>query len=232
MAAITTRAHTLQIGDGTAMAAYEARPAGEGPYPAIIVLQEIFGVNAHIRSIADRFAEAGYVALAPDLFHRTAPGFQSGYDDFAPGRSQAEQMTLDGVATDLKATYPWLEADPLVDPERIASVGFCMGGRVAFFAATVLPLQAAICFYGGGIAQTQLERVELVKAPLLLFWAGRDQHILPDDQYAVQNALRAAGKPYVSVEFAAADHGFFCDARSSYDPPAARQAWAMVQAFL
>lgn len=229
---ITTQTLTLSVGDGTTMGAYLARPEGAGPFPAMIVLQEIFGVNAHIRSIADRFAKAGYVALAPELFHRTGPGFESGYDDVAPGMAHAEQLSTAGVLADLQAAHAWLAAEPAVDAGRMAAVGFCMGGRLAFVASTVLPLQAAISFYGGGIAQTQLDRVEQVNAPLLLFWAGRDQLISAADQYAVQDALRKADKTYVSIEFGTADHGFFCEARGSYDPAAAQPAWALTQAFL
>ena len=113
-----------------------------------------------------------------------------------------------------------------------------MGGRAAFLASTVLPLQCAISFYGGGIAPNAfdasglLERAKDVRAPLLLFWGGLDKHIGPEQMRAVTEALRAEGKDFASVEFSAADHGFFCDARASYHAKAAAQAWPLTLAFL
>jgi carboxymethylenebutenolidase len=232
MTSLITKDITLQVADGTTMGAYLARPDGAGPYPGVLVFQEIFGVNAHIRNVTDRIAGLGYAAMAPDLFHRTAPGFQSGYTDTAPGMQHAGELTPDGVLADMKAAYNWLMSDPICDGDRIASLGFCMGGRIAFASSRLLPIQAAVCFYGGGIAQTQLEHVDQVKAPLLLFWAGADAHISPADTQAVGDALRGAGKDFVAVEFGLADHGFFCDARPSYDAAAAKQAWALTAAFL
>lgn len=232
MATLTTKDIDLQVADGTTMGAYLARPDGDGPYPGVLVFQEIFGVNPHIRTVTDRIASLGYVALAPDLFHRTAPGFQSGYDDFSVGRKHAMAMTPAGVHADVKSAYDWLMSDPVCDGDHIAAIGFCMGGRIAFAANRFLPIQAAVSFYGGGIAQTQLDGVDALQAPLLLFWGGQDAHITPADVQAVTDALRTAGKSFVSVEFGFADHGFFCDARDSYDASAARQAWALTQAFL
>ena len=112
-----------------------------------------------------------------------------------------------------------------------------MGGRVAFLTNVVLPVSAAISFYGGGIAPNPfspglLDRAGDLHAPQMLLWGGLDKHIGPELTRAVTEALRAAGKPFVNVEFSDADHGFFCDARSSYNPNAARQAWALVLAFL
>src|SRR5687768_3166086 len=101
MPQITTKAYPVQVNDGTTMSVYVARPEGPGPYPGILVFQEIFGVNAHIRSVTDRFAEAGFVALAPELFHRSGPGFESGYDDMGPGMSQVAQLTAEGVVADV-----------------------------------------------------------------------------------------------------------------------------------
>jgi carboxymethylenebutenolidase len=232
MAALVTKDVHIQVSDGTTMGAYLARPEGEGPFPGVLVFQEIFGVNAHIRSITERIAALGYVALAPELFHRSAPGFQIGYDDFGPGLEQAKALTFHGVQADAKSAYDWLMSDPVCDGDHIASLGFCMGGRIAFMSNSLLPVQATVSFYGGGIAQTQLDHVERVQAPMLLFWAGQDEHIPPTDVQAVTDALRQAGKEFVNVAFSHADHGFFCDARDSYEPKAAAQAWALTQAFL
>jgi carboxymethylenebutenolidase len=112
-----------------------------------------------------------------------------------------------------------------------------MGGRVAVLTNVVLPVSAAISFYGGGIAPNPfspglLDRAGDLHAPQMLLWGGLDKHLGPEVTRAVTEAIRAAGKPFVNVEFSDADHGFFCDARSSYNPNAARQAWALVLTFL
>jgi carboxymethylenebutenolidase len=222
----------LNVNDGSRMGAYVARPSGPGPHPGILVFQEIFGVNTHIRSVADRYAAAGFVAVAPDLFHRTSPGFQSGYDNMSLGVDQARAMTEAGLEADVVATYEWLKSDAGTVSNRIASVGFCMGGRVSFLANALLPLRAAISYYGGGIAPGLLRRAGEQHGPLLLFWGGLDGHTGPDQRRAAADALTEAGKSFVNVLFSQANHGFFCDVRASYNPDAAEQSWALAQAFL
>lgn len=232
MARIATQKVTLQVADGTSMNAYVARPAEEGKCSGMLVLQEAFGVNAHIRDVTERFAREGYVAIAPELFHRSGPGFESTYDDFAACMPHMQALTAQGQAADMRAAYDWLRAQPQVSAERIASVGFCMGGRSSFLACATLPLQASISFYGGGIAQGLLDRASDLQAPILLFWGGKDTHILPEHARAVEDALTKAGKAYVNVTLSFADHGFFCDARASYNPSAAGLAWKLTLQFL
>jgi len=221
---------TTKVGDGTEMKLYVSRLTTKKA-PAIIVLQEIFGVNDYIRSVADRIAQLGYVVAAPDLFHRTSPGFESAYTDMAPGFEQMKKMTDEGLEADIKATYDWLAKDSQVDASHIGSVGFCMGGKASFIANAILPLQAAAVYYGGGIADTQLARAKDQHAPLIIFSGGQDDHIGRDKQNAIAKALKDAGKQYVDVEFSQAQHGFFCDQRGSYDPEASREAWAILVAF-
>src|ERR1700678_14674 len=134
------------------MNAHVARPSHVGKYPGIIILQEAFGVNAHIRDVAGRFAKMGLVAIAPELFHRTAAGFDAPYGDFAATVPHMKAMTHEGNIEDARSAYEFLRNDPGVQPDRIASIGFCMGGRVSFLACATLPLQAAVCFYGGNIS--------------------------------------------------------------------------------
>jgi carboxymethylenebutenolidase len=222
----------LRVADGTQMAAYLARPAASGPHPGIIVLQEAFGVNHHIRSITERLAAQGFVAIAPELFHRTAPGFEGDYKNFPAVMPHIQAMTVTGLEADLQAAFDWLRAQPGVRNEEIFSVGFCMGGRASFLANSILPLRAAVSFYGGRIAPDLLDRAPAMKSPLLLLWGGLDHHITPDLRRAVTGALDAAKKTYVNVEFSNADHGFFCDERASYQPQAAKQAWSLILEFL
>ncbi|MGC9994246.1 MAG: dienelactone hydrolase family protein [Terriglobia bacterium] len=237
MAAIKTEWITLKVADGTAMRVYVARPEDSNPYPGLLVYHEAFGVNAHIRDVTERFAREGYLALAPDLFHRTAPGFEGTYDQFDLAKPHVIALTHRDLEADVRSAYEWLRAQPGNQGRQIACVGFCMGGRVAVLTNVVLPVSAAISFYGGGIAPNPfspglLDRAGDLHAPQMLLWGGLDKHLGPEVTRAVTEAIRAAGKPFVNVEFSDADHGFFCDARSSYNPNAARQAWALALAFL
>jgi len=229
---IATQRMTLQVDDGTSMNAYVARPAEEGKFPGMLVLQEAFGVNAHIRDVTERIAREGFVAIAPELFHRTGPGFEGRYDDFPAVMPHMQALTEAGQAADIRASYEWLRNHPQVTPDRIGSIGFCMGGRASFLVDATVPLQASISFYGGGIAQGMLHRAKDLHAPILLFWGGLDKHILPEHRHAVTEALTQAGKDFVNVNVSYADHGFFCDARASYNAAAARLAWSLVLEFL
>jgi carboxymethylenebutenolidase len=226
----------LSVNDGTRMRAWIARPKEEGAHPGLLVFQEAFGVNAHIRDIAVRFAREGFVALAPELFHRSGPGFEGRYDDFPSTQPHLKALNDTATAADHRAAHDWLRGT--IGPNLpICAIGYCMGGRAAFLAALTLPLAGAISYYGGGIAPSAtnpglLGRASGLQAPMLFFWGGRDRHITPEHTRAVADALRAAGKNFVNVEISNADHGFFCDARPSYSPAAALLAWPLTLAFL
>lgn len=231
-AGLIQQRENLTVSDGTRMDAYVARPDDKSVHHGIMVLQEAFGVNSHIRNVTDRFAREGYVAIAPELFHRTAPGFEGSYESFAPIRPHLEAMTRKGVEGDLHATYQWLQNEKDIQADHVFCVGFCMGGRTAFAANSFLPLRAAVSYYGGGIAPDSLDRVPSLHGPMLLFWGEQDKHIPPEQRSAVISALKNHDKPYVNVEFSDADHGFFCDERKAYEPRAARQSWALMMEFL
>lgn len=229
---IRTSSITIPVADGTTMGGHLALPHGRGPHPALIVVQEIFGVNPHIRDVTERFARAGYAALAPDLFHRFAPGYQGDYDDIPKSIALSSNLTPAGVVADLAAAHAMLADHPEVRRDRIGAAGYCLGGRLAFVANAHLPLAAAVSFYGGGIAANHLDLAPRQHGPTLLVWAGNDPWIPPADRDRVITAMREAGRPFVTAEFSGANHGFFCDARSDYEPHAARQAWALTLAFL
>jgi carboxymethylenebutenolidase len=237
MTEIRTDWVNLQVSDGTSMRAYVTDPGGSGPRAGILVFQEAFGVNAHIRDIAERFAREGYYAIAPELFHRTAPEFDGAYTNFEAVMPHLLALTEQGLEADARAAYVWLRADVGTPETHIACIGFCLGGRVSFLANSILPVKAAISFYGSGIAPSPmtpglLSRAADLHGTQLLFWGGLDKHIGPEQTQAVTDALLRAGKPFVNVEFADADHAFFCDARPSYNPAATQQAWALTRAFL
>jgi carboxymethylenebutenolidase len=232
-AAIVKEKVELPVADGTRMGAYVARPKQGGPHPGLLVFQEAFGVNRHIRSVSERFAAEGYVVIAPELFHRTAPpGFEGSYTDFPSVMQHYQAVTTGTAELDTRAAHEWLRSKVHVKPNEISSIGFCMGGRVSFLANSIVPLRAAVSFYGGGIAPGLLDRASKLQAPSLLIWGGMDKHITPEHRKAVTEALSAQQKIYVNAEFSRADHAFFCDERASYEPHSARQAWALTLEFL
>ena len=222
---------TVTVADGSEMRMFVARPEGSGPHRAIMVMQEAFGVNSHIRDVTTRFAGQGFVAAAPELFHRTGIGVEGRYDDFPGMAPHFKSLTNDNIVADARAAFAWLASQRDVDAARIASVGYCLGGRASYLANTALPLAAGVSYYAGGMPAV-LDRVATLHGPHTFFWGGRDTHITDEQKQAVVNALRAAKKTFTNVEFSQADHGFFCDQRSQYEPDAAREAWALTLAFL
>jgi carboxymethylenebutenolidase len=194
-----------------------------------MVLQEAFGVNDYIRRMADRFAAQGYLAIAPELFHRTHPGFDADYEKRVGVSEAMGALTPEGQVADMTAAFDWLVGEG-VPKNKIVAIGFCMGGRAAYLANAALPLAASASFYGGGIT-AHLERASFLHGPQLLVWGGQDAHILPEHTRAVADALKEARKPFVEATFSAAEHGFACDARSAYHAPSAREALALTDAF-
>ena len=219
----------LSVADGTTMLAWVARPDGQTPKRGLLVFQEAFGVNAHIRDVAERFAGAGYLAIAPELFHRTAPGFEGSYTDFPGAVAHLQRITEQGLDADVRASYGWLENAGV--GSNCAAIGYCLGGRVAFVANSGVPLKAAVSYYGGNIPPL-IGRAPRLSGPMMFFWGGLDHHITEEQRNAVISGVTHAGKPFVNVLISYADHGFFCDARASYHRDAAGQSWALTHAFL
>ena len=221
---------SLNISDGSTMNAYMVTPDGKGPFAAVIVIHEAFGVNNHIKSVAGRIADEGWIAIAPELFHRTAgPGFEAGYTDFDQVRPHITAIKLESLSADLHATNDYLRSKANCMKNKIAAIGFCLGGRVAYIANALLPLSAAVSYYGSNMP---LDLAKNLHSPQLFFWGGLDKHILPEYIDGVVNAVKGAGKPYINTVISYADHGFNCDERASYQPMAAKEAWAMSMAFL
>jgi carboxymethylenebutenolidase len=228
---------TLAVADGTSMDAFVARPAGGRKWPGLMVFQEAFGVTAHIRDVATRFAREGYIAIAPELFHRTAPGAELRHTDFPAVMPHIQALTNENLQSDIRAAYSWLQKDSQAGAARIGCVGFCMGGRTSYLAGATVPLQAAISFYGGGIGPSSrgpslLPLAPQINAPLLFFWGGLDKHITPDQTRPIEDALQEAGKEFVNVKISFADHAFFRDGGPTYNAKAAALAWALTKEFL
>ena len=212
---------TLDAADGFELGAYRADPPAS-PKGGIVVIQEIFGVNRHIRSICDRLAAQGYAAVAPAIFDRLVRDFQSGYspDEVAEARKLIPQLDWDKALLDIGAAV-----DLLDEEGPVAVMGFCFGGSAAFLTATQRDgLAAAICFYGGQIARHAEKRP---CCPTQMHFGDRDQSIPMADIEAIR-----ARRPDCEIHIYPAGHGFHCDERASYDPESATLAWQRSLAFL
>jgi carboxymethylenebutenolidase len=212
---------TLTASDGHSFGAYRADPAG-APKGAVVVVQEIFGVNHHIRSVTDRFAAAGYAAIAPQLFDRFERDFETGYtpEDIARARRFLADIDWDAFNRDVAAAR-----DAVAAAGPVAVVGFCIGGSIAFLAATRLDgFAAAVGFYGGQIAKFA---AEVPRCPTELHFGDQDTGIPLKDVEAIR-----AKRPEVEIFIYPAGHGFHCDERASYDAPSAKLAWDRTLEFL
>jgi carboxymethylenebutenolidase len=204
---------------------FEARlslpPKGQGP--GLILIQEIFGVNAHMQSIADQYAADGFVVLAPDIFWRQAPRLQLGYDTqgYERGLALMSGLDLNLTGSDLQRATQWLRShEACAGP--VASLGFCMGGLLSFLAAARAGVDSAVCYYGGGIHQ-HLDWVEDISCPLLLHFAENDGYIPKSAVEATRAAL--AGREQVRIiTHAGVEHGFNCSERPAWHLPTALRA--------
>jgi carboxymethylenebutenolidase len=216
--------------------AYVAQPTQSGSFPAVIVFQEIFGVNHHIRDVTERIAKEGYVAIAPALFQRIAPGFETGYTPEAveQGRAYKVQTKAEALMSDTQATIHYLKGLPTVQETAIGTIGFCFGGHVAYLAATLPEIKATASFYGAGIATLTpgggpptLSRTADITGTIYAFFGDQDASIASTEVAQIKEALTAHQIPH-QIFCYPADHGFFCDQRGSYQPVAATDAWQKV----
>lgn len=206
---------TLKASDGFELGAYRAGPAGK-PDAAIVVIQEIFGVNHHIRAVCDRIAAQGYLAIAPSIFDRSERNFQSGYspEEIAVARKFVAAPDWDAMLRDTQAAI-----DAVKDVGPVGIVGFCLGGSVAYAAATKLTgLKAAVGFYGGAAVRFADDK-PLV--PTQLHFGEKDSGI-PLSDVEIIRSKRPDVKIYV---YPGAQHGFACDERASFDKPSSDLAW-------
>ena len=212
------------------MPAYCSRPAGDGPVPAVIVVQEAFGLNGNVKQIADRIAEEGYVTLAPDMFWRNGIGRVATYDELPKALGFMGELNDPEIVADIDGCVAYLQAQPGVRGDRIGITGFCMGGRVSFLSACELAgkLAAAAPFYGGGIP---VDLTRKLRGPVLAFFGEADPFIPLDQVEALKAEARQHGKSVEVVVYPKAPHGFFCNERDSYRPEAAADAWLKLKAF-
>jgi len=236
---IQTERARIPLASGGVMGGYLAKPADGAPRPAVLVYMEIFGVNPHIRDVTERVAREGYVALAPDFFHRTGPGIELGYDDagFAKGMPLLGALRSDEMVSDANAAIAFLRARKDVRGERIGAMGFCIGGHMTYLTACETDVRAAASFYGGGIAAPKgpggqpstIGRTGKIRGKILCLFGGKDAFIPADQVEAIRDALAKARTRHEVVVYPDADHGFFCDQRASYQEKAAKDAWEKVK---
>ena len=226
---ITTQWIDIAGAEGTFQAYLAVPHVGKGP--GIVLLQEIFGVNEHIRSVAEQYAADGYVVLVPDLFWREGAHIELGY--VGEGWTRAVELLQltdnEHAVADVAETVKVLRARPEVEG-KIASIGYCFGGRLSFQSAAAGLVDTAIAYYGGGI-QNKLELSDQIKVPVLMHFGGQDSHIPPE---AVQKiAERFEDREEVEIHlYPQAEHGFNCSHRDSYNQRAAAQAHGNSLVFL
>jgi len=204
---------TLVAADNHKLGAYRADPAGK-PKGGVVVIQEIFGVNHHIRGVADSFAAAGYLTIAPCLYDRVRRGIELGYSekDTQEGRGYRIQIPKEKTLLDLAASI-----NVVRHAGRVAAVGYCWGGTLAYLAACELPVACAVSYYGGQIAKDHLDKHP--RRPVLYHFGAKDPYIPPADIEKIR-----AADPSGEFHVYPADHGFNCDERASYDAASAQLA--------
>ncbi len=218
--------------------AYLATPTAAGTYLCIVVVQEIFGVNAHIRDVTERIAKEGYVAIAPAIYQRIAPHFETGYtpQDIETGKNYKQQTKATELLSDIGATINYLKNLPQVKKDAFGCIGFCFGGHVAYLAATLPDIKATASFYGAGITtetpgggSPTITRTPEIKGTIYAFFGMKDPSIPAQQVDQIEAELEKYHIPHRLFRYDGADHGFFCDQRASYNPEAAGDAWEQVK---
>ena len=208
-------------GDGAALLGYLARPRGEGPWPAVLLIHENRGLTEHQNDVSRRLAKQGYAALAIDLLSRQ--GGSASFTDRAQATGMLGQTPPEQMVGDLNAAVAFLQGLPYVQSERIGAMGHCFGGGMTWRLATANPsLRAAVPYYG---SNPPLDAVPNIQAAVLAIYASDDPRInagIPD----IERAMLAAGKTFEYVIYPGSSHAFFNDTGPNYNPDAAREAWA------
>jgi carboxymethylenebutenolidase len=211
----------LKTSDGHELDAYVAKPEGK-PLGGLVVIQEVFGVNKHIRSVADKFAKEGFFAVAPAIFDRVEKDVDLGYEgeDMQKAMTLMQKLNIDHAVQDVDAALVYAQKET---GKRVGVVGFCYGGTLAWLSATRLKPAAVVGYYGGYIAKFAGEKPHV---PVMLHFGRQDTHIPESDVAKVTEA-----HPEVEVHWYDAGHGFNCDMRGSYSEAAAKPAFARTVAF-
>ncbi len=230
---ITTRTDQVSA-DGGNMPIYVAEPDSAGPHPVVIVFMEAFGVNGHIKDLTGRFANEGYVAIAPDMYYRQG-SVVAGYDDIPKIMGVMQSVVDAQTNADVRVAINHIKSLPKADAGKIACTGYCMGGTISWMSACLnRDIKAAAVYYSGGLITRQTNRnrpgsphsyAELLTAPVLGLFGEEDQNPPPADVRELDAELTKLGKTHEFHIYPNAGHGFFCDERPSYSSAAADDAW-------
>jgi carboxymethylenebutenolidase len=235
MASLEIHTNTVHISSGEiSIPAYLAHPAVADGLPVVVVIQEVFGVNEHIRDVTERIAREGYIAIAPHIYHRQAPGFEVGYGeaDLALGRKYKNGTQADELLSDIQGAMTYCKTNFSGVPPKVGCIGFCFGGHVAYLAATLPEVGATASYYGAGICQftpggdePTLNRTPEIQGTIYCFFGLQDPLISPTEIEDIEKALTTNNIVHRIYRYPNASHGFFCDRRNSYDAASAEDAW-------
>ena len=230
--------------EGLKIDAYVAMPQTAGIYPGVIVIQEIFGVNEHIQSVTKKIASEGYVAIAPAIYQRQAPGFAVGYSDeeVIEGRKYKVQTQAGELLSDMQACIAYLYSQPQVKQSGVGTIGFCFGGHVVYLASTLADVAATASFYGAQIAtwcpgedEPTISRTKDIKGTIYAFFGTADPLIPNKQTEQIERELIKHNIDHEVFRYQGATHGFMrdCEAsrrhrRPNYNPDAAKDAWKKV----
>lgn len=227
----------IPVKDGE-MPAYRAMPSDGGPFPVVLVVEEIFGVHEHIKDMCRRFAKLGYMAVAPELFARQ--GDVSKIKEISEIVSKVVSKVPDAeVMSDLDATVRWAKESGKGNTDKLSITGFCWGGRIVWLYASHNPkLKAGVAWYGPLVGKpdelhpkTAVDLTPDLKAPVLGLYGGADTHIVAEHIEQMRKAMKEANKPGEIVVYPGAPHGFNADYRPSYNKEAAEDGWKRLQAW-
>lgn len=225
----------LNTSDGK-MDAYVAQPKDGGSYPGVVVIQEAFGVNDHMKKVTERIAAEGYVAICPDIFHRESERVIP-FSDMAKAIATLQRVQDPKAMEDVGAAIAHLKSQSIVKAGSLGVIGFCMGGRLTYLTAAhhAKDIKCAVPYYGGGIPMgnpSPLSRTGEIKCPMYLFFGAKDQLIPLDQVNQIKTELTSKKVVFQMEIYPDPGHGFFCDERGSYHEKSAQDAWAKTKAFL
>jgi len=231
---VTNSTVQLNTSDGK-MEAYVAQPKDGGTYPGIVVIQEAFGVNDHIKKVTERIAAEGYVAIAPDIFHREAERIIP-YSEMPKAIATMQRVVDSKAMEDGGAAIAHLKSQSNVKSGSLGVIGFCMGGRLTYLAAAHhnKDVKCAVPFYGGGIPMgnpSPLSRTGEIKCPMYLFFGAKDPLIPLDQVNQIKAELTAKKVPFQMEIYPEPGHGFFCDDRGGYHEASAKDTWEKTKSF-
>jgi carboxymethylenebutenolidase len=211
--------------NGASSQGYLALPEGAGPHRAVVVIQEWWGLNEHIRDVARRFAAEGYLALAPDLYHGAVA------DEPDDARRLVMELQISEAAKEMAGAATYLAGRDDVAPKKVGAIGFCLGGGLALLLAATSPQIGAVASFYGGRQYTR-EELSTITAPVLAIFGEADEGIPPERHAALDNAFNAMDLPHAIYVYPGAPHAFFNDSRPhSYRAAAAQDAWVRTLAW-